>query len=66
MKPKYHAHVNVSPEMHNGQLAHYWKIDLKTEDGIFTIRDGFHADLGCAIGQLGRSAQQLERELKEK
>lgn len=38
---KYTLEIQLQPQIHVGQMAYYWKISLETEDGTFTIRDGW-------------------------
>jgi hypothetical protein len=46
---KYDLHVSLQPQLYNGAMAHYWHITLQTDDGTFTIQDGWASEYGYAI-----------------
>jgi len=46
---RYIIEVNVNPQIHEGNMAHYWQICLITEDGKFTVKDGWSEDLYNAM-----------------
>ena len=42
---RYIIEVNVNPQIHEGNMARYWQICLITEDGKFTVKDGWKQSL---------------------
>lgn len=46
---KFEVRINITPEIHGGFMAHYWHIDLITEDGIFTVKSGWAKTIQTAM-----------------
>jgi hypothetical protein len=48
-KVKYDLHVSLQPQINKGAMAHYWNITISTDDGTFTIADGWRPSVYSAI-----------------
>jgi hypothetical protein len=45
MFQRYEQTISLKPQVHEGAMSHYWKIDLINDDGRFTIHDGWAESL---------------------
>ena len=47
---KYIVEMQLSPTIHTDGMRYYWCVKLITDDGMFTVEDGWSADV---LGTLG-------------
>jgi hypothetical protein len=57
---KYDLTVNLQPEMHKGNMKHFWRITQTNEDGTFTIRHGWSATFISALSSANKEANNLK------
>lgn len=55
----YRLHLQLTPQIHEGQMKFYWHIDLHTTDGQFTVAHGWNKDAGKALQHAQIKAQEL-------
>lgn len=34
-------HIQLTPQIHEGELQYYWHVDLHNKEGVFTIKHGW-------------------------
>lgn len=56
---KYELHVQLTPKVHNGEMQNYWQIVLVTEEGSYTIQDGWAKNYHFAQVNAVKSAKAL-------
>ena len=49
MEKRYDLQVQLTPKIHNGEMAHYWHIDLIDGNGRYAIADGWNKNLAMAL-----------------
>jgi hypothetical protein len=59
MNKKYVLNTQLSPELHQGEMKFYWRIELHTADGVFNVRDGWNQSFDGAIGNAHSHAREF-------
>jgi len=57
---KYDLHVSLKPEIHSGELKHFWNITLTTSDGTFNVTHGYEKDLLSAVHNAWKKTIELK------
>jgi hypothetical protein len=56
MNKKYVLNTQLSPELHDGEMKFYWRIEMHTAEGIFNVRDGWNRTFAGATHNAYESA----------
>lgn len=46
---RHELRVSLKPKMHKNYMQYYWQVVLITEDGTFTVGDGWESNIAFAL-----------------
>lgn len=52
--------VRLKPTIHNNSMQYHWKIFLINDEGVFTIKHGWHEHLSDAMLNAASAASALQ------